>query len=94
MQKRFKLGAVVVLLGAGLFSSITYATSPQVAAQAVVAKSSMDGKCQAFFDYYMEYAVVEDYSGMDDLIAAIDRQDTSLVDYCDSRRDRYLSKYR
>ncbi|MGM0703831.1 MAG: hypothetical protein ACQEUG_15725 [Pseudomonadota bacterium] len=95
MQKEFKLDALTVLFAASLFSGIALAyTPPQDAAREVLEQPSRDAKCQAFFDYWMDYAAIEDYDGMEELISAIDRQHSSLVDYCDDRSESYLSKHR
>lgn len=73
---------------------IAAAETPQNAADEVLSSSSMDEKCEIFFEHFMGYAIKENFSSSDRLISILDRKDPGLVDFCDSRRSKYLDKYR
>jgi len=75
------------------FPVFASAATPQKAADEVLSASSMDEKCEIFFEHFMGYAIEEDFSSSDRLIAIIDREDSGLVDYCDARRSKYLKSY-
>lgn len=76
------------------FPVLASAETPQDAADKVVSGSSMDEKCEIFFEYFMDYAIEENFSSSDRLISILDRKDPNLVDFCDARRSKYLEKYR
>lgn len=87
----YKRGVLTVFLFC--FPVFASAATPQKAADEVISASSMDEKCEIFFEHFMGFAIEEDFSSSDRLIAIIDREESGLVDYCDARRSKYLDRY-